>query len=173
MKVKQVGLLTMKWSNSSSLLAIIWLTVSSSGTSSSSWDMRENKREQMFTLENGDCWQDMEIVHHKRVSVPHPALRAPGWPAGKLCARGWKTSGQTYRPGWPSGPRSACIWQRPGSSPPRCSRCTDAAHAPRSAARYDGRDPGPADPRRDKAAAFRNIKYCEKIKPTRDIASNQ
>ena len=36
---------------------------------------------------------------------PRPAPRAPGWPAGRRAARGWRTSGQTCQPGSPSGPR--------------------------------------------------------------------
>lgn len=86
-------------------------------------------------------------------ALPHPVLHAQGSPAGRLCARGWKTSGRTYQPGSPSGPRLICTWQQPGSSLPHCSQCKDAKHAPRSVAQCDEHDPelvGPAENERDK-----------------------
>lgn len=79
-------------------------------------------------------------------ALPHPVPRAPGWPARRPCARGWRTSGQTYRPGSPSGPRLICTWQQRGSSLPRCWQCKDAAHAPHSVAQCDERDPELASP---------------------------
>lgn len=79
-------------------------------------------------------------------ALPHPVPRAPGWPARRPCARGWRTSGQTYRPGSPSGPRLICTWQQRGSSLPRCWQCRDAAHAPRSVAQCDERGPELASP---------------------------
>lgn len=133
-----------KSSNSSTERATIWFTVSSSGTSFSSY-----KNQTVL-----ECFwrppQEWEPLRRRRLDAE--------WSAGIAGAQNRWISGRTCRPGWLFRPCSTCSGLRLKFALPQSWRSSASKRALRSVGRCDGRGLELAGPER--AAKIKESKSC-------------